>query len=232
MTNIRTEAPTAIANANAEMHSLTSNSVSFALTLDSSISKQVELAKLKARDLVAGNYAPEREAPRSFQSTEVLAAMLGKQSSAIVKNQIVHDNKENKGQVSAYAQGTKNSGALQTGGAAHIYPGGAPSLNKRSQKDLLKGSQQNSHGVQACGHVLTSQTQGLKSNHLNNNSQSQTRGTHGGNKRTFGDDLTNRINHSYAMNHAAAMGHHILEPILNGNGNAVSQTSVSADNKV
>ena len=69
----------------------------------------------------------------------------------------------------------------------------------------------------------------MKTSHSDNTSQ--TRGTHGGNKRTFGDDLTNRINHSYAMNHAAAMGHHILEPIINGNGNVAAQNAVSADNK-
>ena len=55
------------------------------------------------------------------------------------------------------------------------------------------------------------------------------RGSQGANKRSFGDDLTNRINHSYAMNHAAAMGHHILEPIVS---NVSAAPSVSADTKI
>ena len=58
--------------------------------------------------------------------------MIGKSGGAIVKNQIMHDNKENKGLTTVHGytttQGIKNSGALQNGGAAHIYPGGAPSL--------------------------------------------------------------------------------------------------------
>ena len=54
------------------------------------------------------------------------------------------------------------------------------------------------------------------------------RGSQGPAKRSFGDDLTNRINHSYAMNHASAMGHHILEPIVSAGPN----NSASADAKV
>ena len=46
----------------------------------------MELAKFKARDISTGKIKPEREAPRSLQSTELLASMIGKSGGAIVKN--------------------------------------------------------------------------------------------------------------------------------------------------
>ena len=190
---------------------------------------QIELAKYKARDISTGKQYPEREAPRSFQSTELLAQMMGKSGAAIIKNQIMHDNKENKLHSAGYGHNlhVKNSDALKTVGAAQLYPGGAPSLQKRSQKDLMKpGTQLNAHIVPN-GHMQG----GLKSG--NSNNSSQLRSTQAGNKRSFGDDLTNRINHSYAMNHAAAMGHHVLEPIINtSNAAAAAANSISADAKI
>ena len=54
------------------------------------------MAKIKARDLHNGHGKPEREAIRSLQSSEILTSMIGKSGGAIVKNQILHDNKENK----------------------------------------------------------------------------------------------------------------------------------------
>ena len=122
-------------------------------------------------------------------------------------------------------QSMKGGGVTQAGGA-QIYSGvGVPGFTKRSQKDLLKTTtSQSVAGV----HTLASQAQAsLKSNNSNGH-QCPVRGSQGPAKRSFGDDLTNRINHSYAMNHATAMGHHILEPIVS----AGSTTSVSADAKV
>jgi len=56
MTNIRADA--SIGNANDQMRSHNNS---------------IELAKYKARDVSTGKQYPEREAPRSFQSTELLA---------------------------------------------------------------------------------------------------------------------------------------------------------------
>jgi len=156
--------------------------------------------------------------------------MMGKSGAAIIKNQIMHDNKENKLLATGYGQNlhVKNSDALKTVGAAQLYPGGALSLQKHSQKDLMKGGNQTNAHIVPSGHIQG----GFKSG--NSNNSSQLRSTQAGNKRSFGDDLTNRINHSYAMNHAAAMGHHVLEPIISTSNAAAAaaNSSISADAKI
>ena len=93
MTTIRAEAKT---NPGGEARAFASNSVSVIPSLTSFRSFKVDLAKIKARDLHNGHGKPEREAIRSLQSSEILTSMIGKSGGAIVKNQILHDNKENK----------------------------------------------------------------------------------------------------------------------------------------
>ena len=93
MTTIRAEAK---ANAGGDTRAFASNSVSASVPLTSFSPVQVDLAKIKARDLHNGHSKPERETIRSLQSNEILTSMIGKSGGAIVKNQIIHDNKENK----------------------------------------------------------------------------------------------------------------------------------------